>query len=290
MTVYATDDQAPDVYGQLHPIETPKLIETKLAEFDDLVAERTQKIDDKNKELIQALKKCPDLLTKQFKLMFLRCEVFNTPLAVARYARYWRERVAVFGDEKAFQPLTLDKALSEDHAAIELGFVVPLPGVKDPKGRAIIFVNSYMLGKAEYTYMSLCRAVWYAAHVALESETAQKHGIIMLHDPSRASFSQFDLRFARQILPGMQGAVPLRLAALHNCKPPSFLPIVYAMVKIFLSERIKNRILFHSGKTSKVLKALALYGLDETMIPCELGGNVVVDSKAWFSEQLRCGR
>jgi len=289
MIIRCTDNQNPDVYGQVHPIETPDLIERKLAEFDDLVADRTKRTDESNRHLIQALGRCPELLTDKFKLMFLRCEVFNTALAVARYARYWKERVAIFGEEKAFQPLTLDQALSEDHAAIELGFVVPLTNIKDPKGRAILFVNSYVLDKSRYTYLSLCRAVWYAAHVALESESAQKYGIVMLHDPSRAKFSQFDVRFAKQILPGMQGAVPLRLAALHNCKPPAFLPIVYSIAKVFVSDRMKKRILFHPGNDLKIRKALARYGLDESMIPSELGGEVVVDSKKWFNERRLSG-
>lgn len=62
----------PDEYGQIHPSETPSLLRSKLEDFEFEVA----KIHKKD-AYQQAQVQCPDQLTEAFKLMFLRCEVFN---------------------------------------------------------------------------------------------------------------------------------------------------------------------------------------------------------------------
>lgn len=72
MTSEATQGQVPDVYGQVHPVETDELIERKLREFD----EEVEKLPDK-RNILSAQEKCPQFLTTEFKLMFLRSEVFN---------------------------------------------------------------------------------------------------------------------------------------------------------------------------------------------------------------------
>jgi hypothetical protein len=70
----------PDVYGQLHPVETPELIARKRVEFED----ELKRVPDHEKIcLMQAEEKCPELLTDDFKLMFLRCEVFQAKVTHA---------------------------------------------------------------------------------------------------------------------------------------------------------------------------------------------------------------
>jgi hypothetical protein len=69
----------PDIYGQCHPMETEELIQTKLKEFEAvlLTLPTTQ-----TASLAMAQAKCPELLDTDFKVMFLRCEVFNVKVSL----------------------------------------------------------------------------------------------------------------------------------------------------------------------------------------------------------------
>ena len=82
MSSDATQGQKPDVYGQLHPLETEDLVYQKRKEFEDELA----KIPHGQKKcLLQAQEKCPQLLNDDFKLKFLRCEVFNADVSERAY-------------------------------------------------------------------------------------------------------------------------------------------------------------------------------------------------------------
>jgi hypothetical protein len=74
--ISATKGQVPDIYGQLHSQETPELIQQKVLQM----ASEIDKMEKQNWQ--QAQERCPNLLTDEFKLMFLRCEVFNSNVSV----------------------------------------------------------------------------------------------------------------------------------------------------------------------------------------------------------------
>jgi hypothetical protein len=76
----ATKGQVSD--GQLHPNETPELIAQKMIEMESEIEKLQLAAVDTNAkqnclQLKEAQERCPELLTDDFKLMFLRCEVFN---------------------------------------------------------------------------------------------------------------------------------------------------------------------------------------------------------------------
>lgn len=82
MSSEATAGQEPDVYGQLHPVETDELLEDKKKEIDDELSKLPQ---EKKTEWMEAKEKCPpSLVGDDFKLKFLRCEVFNADVSMMR--------------------------------------------------------------------------------------------------------------------------------------------------------------------------------------------------------------
>ena len=85
----------------------------------------------------------------------------------------------MFGQDKAFLPMTLDGALKDDHISLGVGFARLVVPAKDPAGRSIIFADPSKLDSTKYDRESMVRATWYVMHAALESVDAQKMGVVM---------------------------------------------------------------------------------------------------------------
>jgi CRAL/TRIO domain len=282
-------DDEPDQYGQRHPVESPELLERKQQEFQ---FELDTIPDNVKKNVLLAQEKCPQLATDDtFKLMFLRTELFNAKLAAQRYCRYWDQRVEIFGIIKAFQPLTLKDALCDDDVALALGFIQLVPDRHDAMGRALLFVDLSQQDRSKYTRESMARAIWYFIHASLQlDERVQKHGMIFLAWPHHAKFSQFDRAMAKLVLGSIQGTLPVRLSAFHLCQPPSFFKLIFPIVKLFLTNRTKQRLKVHFASTADEIAAtLASFGLSRDDLPEQIGGTVNLDVEKWLKQRRSSG-
>lgn len=284
MEVSFTD---PDQYGQYHPLENEELIGEKLKAFDAACGE-IPAVEKENLTLAET--NCPDLLTKEFKLQFLRCEVFNEELAAKRFAKYWDKRVEIFGPTKAFEPLTQEGALSEDKPTFSFGVTRLIPGVKDPSGRSILFFDPSLQDKTKYTNESMLRVIWYTYHAALENVEAQKHGIVLVVWPAEAKFAQFNRPLVKQMASSIKGCLPVRVSAFHICHPPTFFKVIFPIMKLFLGERLRKRVRVHAGSEESVLKHLENFGLTKDKLPAQLGGGVTLDHMKWLEERLAEGK
>jgi hypothetical protein len=185
----------------------------------------------------------------------------------------------------------LEGALRDDTAALTIGFVNYMAGgYSDAQGRGLIFMLPGQQDKTKYTRESLTRAVWYMLHAALESPTAQKHGLLFLAYPKNARLSQFDPQLSKVVLPTIQGALPIRISAFHMCQPPAFIQLVLPIIKLFMSERTKKRVQLHFGSLPKIHKKLAKYGLTKANLPTVMGGEAVVDSSAFIARRRAEGK
>jgi hypothetical protein len=209
-------------------------------------------------------------------------------LAAARYTKYWDKRVEVFGPEKAFMPLTLSKALKDDMVALSTGFF-SLTGTKDASGRSIIFIDPSKQDKSKYPRESMCRAMWYILHAALEDEVTQKLGVINVAFPHHAKFSQMDRSLCKMNMESLKGCIPARQSGFHICHPPSFVSVLLPILKSFMGERMRKRIKLHSGSTEKVMKHIAAFGLPKDSMPTDLGGEAVVDHLSWLDHRRTSG-
>ena len=264
--------------------ECPTLIKEKLQDFEKALR-NLPKSASKNYEL--AKEKCPSLLSDNFKLMFLRCEVFRVKDAAVRLAQYWDKRVDIFGPSKAFQPLTQTGALKGDECALEMGLARLLP-FKDPSGRSIIYFDPSRRDKTKVgSREEIGRAIWYVLHKALAAESAQQRGLVVLLYPRNAKLSQFDQKLDSLLASSIRGCIPCRIGGFHVCHPSTFAVIIWPIVKIFLGERLRKRVKMWSGSEEKVMDDLTKFGITPDMVPSDMGGKCVLDHTAWLQEQAK---
>jgi hypothetical protein len=276
----------PCSYGQKHPVETEQKV-------SDALRGLKEEIDGMSRETkanwLKAKERCsPKLVDDRHLLLFLRCEVFHIDLAAGRLVRYWDKRVQVFGEDRAFLPLTLDGALRDDGEALEVAFVQSTERT-DAEGRRILLGDPSRLDRSRYTRESMVRAFWYTVHAALEDEATQKRGIVLLLFPHHAHFSQFDRKLVASNAESMKGCLPVRVGALHICHPPTFFTIVFPIIKLLLGKRLRERIKVHTGSEAHVLERLACFGIPKESIPSDLGGDVVLNQKAWLKKRKESG-
>lgn len=271
-----------DVYGQIHPVESPSMIETGLS---NLEKELSLISDEAKKALDRAIEKCPEVVNDRHKLMFLRCEVFNADLAAARLVKYWAKRLELFGEQRAFRSLTLANIYEEeDDAGLKMGFVRLIP-VTDNTGRSIVFVDPSKQDRTKYTREMLVRSLWYVFHAALENEGAQKNGIVCMAFPKNAEVSQIDRTQMKMNMESIKGLIPARLSAFHIVHPPTFFRVIFPFMKLLMGARLRKRIKVYSGLDEHIVESLEKFGIYPDSIPVDIGGKLVLDHDAWIRER-----
>ncbi len=280
------------LYGQDVPVETPELISSKLQELEDEI----NKIPKENKqEWLSALRRCPDLCnTDKFKLMFLRCEVFNTKLAAERIMNYWKHRTFLFGKELAYQSLTLGPNgpfQNDDKALKEIAWIRTL-NQRDLAGRPIIFGDPSRLpvDHSSYDNAGVVRAMWYYIHSFLGDETAHRKGVVMLIYPKHISMGTMNRSLAKMHAESIKGCIPIRISAIHICHPPKVLDLVFPIVKVLMGPRLRKKIRLNSGSDESVLKKFdTKFGISSNKVPTELGGSLVLDHEQWLEDRMKRG-
>jgi hypothetical protein len=271
------------LYGQTPtPTETPSLIEESMRSFREML----EMDKDENSNWRLAEERCPNECRAEFKLIFLRCEIFRVELAVKRYIRYWDNRLEVFGPDKAFLPildLGPNGAMKDNRKELEHGYTryAPPGECQDPDGRAICFMDGRKLEAArndpDITQEGMIRASWYQSHVGLLSESAQRKGCVVIY---RAVKSVKDIikSPSKAMVTSLRGALPLRLAAVHIIDPPVVVSVLLKMARHILGNTLQNRLYLHNrGSREKNLESLSKYGLGRTQLPKEMGGDFVFE-------------
>jgi hypothetical protein len=122
--------------------EEERRLTTALNELD-VILEETPAAH--KKDYLDAQTRAPHLVdTEANPRKFLRCENYHAEAAATRMLFYWKMRRKLFGDDRAFLPLTLNTptnngALRDDVEIVQAGLLAIHP--PDEKGRGVLFFD-----------------------------------------------------------------------------------------------------------------------------------------------------
>ena len=154
--------------------ETPTLRKDKLAKFNHVL----NNIDTQKKvACMMAQETSPDQSRDGFKIAFLRCNSFEVELSVDCWIKYWDLRLSIFGEEKAFLPMTLEGAMEGSKKAVSSTYMKVAKSMTDPDGPAICLFD-FREEKGDISNDDLFKAVYYNWHVCLSTELTQKKGVV----------------------------------------------------------------------------------------------------------------
>lgn len=274
-----------DLYGQGNYTideDAAGMIENALTQFEQSLFEIPNK--DKKDYLI-ALETSPDLVkNNKFRLKFLRCELFDPKLAAIRYVRYWKERISLWGVDKAFRRITLDDFKECDEATLHLGGIQPLKD-KDRFNRSIILFD-----KSRYDFSnrkSMARVAWYMIEYLVEDEEAQRNGVVAIGGLGRQEGLQYQYRKLDVELNGLvRYALPVRIAALHHFVSSRFIQFIVPYILYILGSDFRHRYKLHSEKRIEY-EELEKFGIPKSIIPRDLSGDNKFLYEDWLEERRK---
>jgi len=288
-----------DLYG----IEDYVIDETDefLEESFRLLDEAIQDVEEKEAYELASFVN-PDYITsKKFRIMFLRAERFDIPKTAVRIVKYWDRKVQLFGTDNAFKPLSILDFPAQDEVAL-WSAGLSLLNARDSVGRALAFCYRKYWDHRPESRDSMVRLLWIILHTAVEdNELVQVNGIVFLMANDMSSqagtsetckaappTSHFDRSLHHWLWHDGQ-VLPFRCSGIHHFTPQSdLLTFIYNRSGLFFMGR-NFRLLYrrYNGTTAENMERIEEYGLTSSMVPTELGGDMILDNSAWIQARMQ---
>ncbi|XP_078584938.1 alpha-tocopherol transfer protein-like [Branchiostoma floridae x Branchiostoma japonicum] len=215
--------------------------------------------------LRERIQQSPDLCIPDddhILLRFLRARYFDVEQAFKLLEKYHKWRAQSPEICSNMRP-------SSVRGLLEAGYHAALPG-RDQDGRKVMF---YRIGKwdpYQFSAYEVFRVSMISSEKIIQEEDTQVHGIAMIADLAGLSFShayQIGPRVAKKIGSITTDAFPIRVKEIHLLNQPMLFDAIFAIIKPFMSEKMRNRIHLHGPKTETLLQYV-----DRDALPPEYGG------------------
>eukprot|EP00532_Pseudo-nitzschia_australis_P012990 CAMPEP_0168209418 /NCGR_PEP_ID=MMETSP0140_2-20121125/2607_1 /TAXON_ID=44445 /ORGANISM="Pseudo-nitzschia australis, Strain 10249 10 AB" /LENGTH=458 /DNA_ID=CAMNT_0008135913 /DNA_START=105 /DNA_END=1482 /DNA_ORIENTATION=+ len=267
----------------LAPTETPDMLDASLLELsEELDSVCVKRAFDRSQELalLQANSKAYGgagtyINTADFRLKFLRCELFDAKKAAFRLVSFLDLLMDAFhgNEELLLRPLRISDIGKTGMAMLKSGRYQLLP-YRDRSGRRIFTVVQNF--GTHHELRKTLRLLIYIMYVATESVESQRKGMILV----LLSTSTFDTKLPgpkdRQIAIKFNKSSPIRHTATHLCFPDT---LFYRMLRSMIvlthwSSDTKFRIKTHSGQWTELQYQLMGYGIPVDILPLSKTGAV----------------
>jgi hypothetical protein len=281
------DKTSREVNGELcmSPVETPELIEASLAKLDsslDAIPFKKKVAYLQSQEFIHTYINDPD-----FRLRFLRAELFNEREAAVRLVKYCDYVLELFGSFALERHIKLSDFSKKEIKWMQMGYVQLMP-YRDKSGRRVILqiIDANVLVEI----FSRLKIYHYMMTTASNDIETQKKGVILIVWPGGAAkdwkIPREPSSRARHLSSQRHDVVPVRYAAYHYCMHDN--PILRAVRSVAIlyggsGRMTKSRIRMHMGEDIELRYAMQGYGVPVDFIPVTGTGNIKLNHlKPWM--------
>ena len=278
--------------------ETPELIVAALIEFQT----ELDRIPPKDKRVYEECKMrmllfpdeeqtCYVLHDDDFRLRFLRCELFDTVKATLRFVNYLDFVHERWGPEIALKRLVQFSDFSKSELKlIRKGYFQVLP-FRDRSGRRVVTILGGF--SPEIDEVGRSKVIFYIMDVLTRNDIeSQRKGIIIITEAcmwrsdegagkNGGGRSNYSLRFPNpkedpSQVRKMIASMPSRLVALHNCWPdsPSYILIAKILTVHGSGSMERIRWKFHIGDELEMRYRLKSFGIPIEMLPITESGTI----------------
>lgn len=258
--------------------ETPELLHNSLSSMNREL-DRVISISRPNQyafQKAQTLKKT-FVNDSDFRLIFLRCELFDPIKAADRMMVYLDYIELLFGQRGLEEPLNMSFFNKQEMATLREGNVQLLP-FRDRSGRRIMIV---LWRAMSYSPVLRCKLWFYFHYVLTQDIETQRNGAVAIAwggpddlNPNEHAKGSAELPgssgYKRVVIPsgrGMDQGIPVRFVAFHLCYRQDIPVYVKAFYVFVLDEKTVPRIIFHQGTKTEMKYKMLGYGIPISFIP-----------------------
>lgn len=286
-----------DIQEEIHcvcclaPVETPEFVEQSLRE---LAIEIDEGIPDSKKQAYMQSNQEPKELPEhqrilkelhqleplpqtsyvngdEFRLRFLRCELFDVKKAAKRFVRFLDLLLTLFGDYALRRPIRLSDFSKEELRCMRMGRFHVLPS-RDRIGRRIGVLfppqqDKIMPPKTKAKIILYTN--WAAGYN--DSVTQRKGLVIVVWYDSNFRYNQYPEKTEYDFF----SLISTRLSAIHCCSPDTpFYHLRRSIIKMRAGSEHRPKLRFHLGESVEIRYVLQSYGIPATDIPVSWTGKI----------------
>ena len=252
-----------DIFERIHGVhqvvdETEQLIETSLvglqAEIDRISPKKAYEmavsIGSEQKSYIES---------RKFRLLFLRCENFDTLKAAKRLIMYHERILEYFGPQVLGRPLCYTDLDKDSQEFLKSGIFQTIQSF-DSVGRKTLFFNFIEHEKFNIYRFRKPTLVWLQVQIYLiccmleNDPTAQRKGIlIMCYMVSETLTGEFNDGEAYGKGCELIHWMPVKVAALHICYANAIMRMIVPIAWLVMGKKLRQIVRIHDGKSPHVL-------------------------------------
>ncbi|XP_027847993.2 clavesin-2-like isoform X1 [Aphis gossypii] len=214
-----------------------------------------------------------------FILMFLYARKMNENNAldlIRNYYQFRKEHDLWFRRLEPFDP--------KIQMAIQDGFPSVLSNL-DRRSRRVLFMVCSQWNTERYCLLTIYRALLVSLEHLIKDVNTQYNGFVFIVDWTNFTARQtmnISPRLLHVMLQGLQDCFPAKIKAVHFINQPWYIDGLMSVVKPFLKEKTKNKIILHGLNLNTLHKHFP-----RDILPSELGGEQPpYDSRIWLKSLL----